>query len=472
MTPADDDIAQDLMDDVPANHERAAGPITPGFVAEVSTALETLGVEAANHVRTMVEPLHAADMADLLNMLHSDDRAALVALLGADFDPEVLSELDTVIRDEVVDALNPEDLAAAVSQLDTDDAIYVLEDLDEDKRQEVLDVMPAEERVALEEGLSYPEDSAGRLARRELVAVPQFWTVGQTIDFLRTKDDIPEDFHEIFIVDPRYHPIGTVALSRMLRAQRTVLMQDVMAEDLHVVPATWDQEEVAYLFKQYNLMSVPVSDTQGRLIGVITIDDVVDVIGEEADEDLLALAGVSDGDLNETAVAITRTRLPWLLLNLGTAFLAALVIALFDGAIEELVALAVLMPIVTSMGGNAGTQTMTVTVRALASRGITASNLWRVVNREVLVNFLNGITLAVLVGGVAGFWFQSVLLGVVLGAALIINLFVAGFFGVLIPITLERFKIDPAVASTVFLTMLTDVVGFFAFLGLAAWIIL
>lgn len=453
----------------PGDQDHAALIGNRDFVDAVAEALEA---GDHDHLRALVEPLHAADMADLIGLLPPDDRALFVQALGVDFDPEVLTEMDEAVRDDVVDSLPAGELAAAVSQLDTDDAVYVLEDLDAEKRQEVLDVMPAEERVAVEEALSYPEDSAGRLMRRELVAVPQFWTIGQTIDFLRNREDLPEDFHEIFVVDPRFHLVGTVALNRILRSKRDALMQDILEEDQRRIPVTMDQEEVAYLFKQYNLMSAAVTDSEGRLVGVITVDDVVDVITEEADEDLLALAGVSDGDVNESALTVTRARLPWLVVNLATAFLSASVIGFFETSIQKLVALAVLMPIVASMGGNAGTQTMTVTVRALASRDLTASNAWRVVSKEVLANVLNGLVLAVICGGLVGLWFHEAILGFVIGAALLFNLFMAGLFGAIIPLGFKRIGVDPAVASGVFLTTVTDVCGFLGFLGLAAWIIL
>lgn len=450
--------------------EKGEGPlVSASFLSAIREALE-LGDAAA--VRALVDPLHAADTADLIAFLEPDERPALIAALGAELDPQVLSELDENLMLEIVELLQPEEIAAAVSQLDSDDAVYILEDLDSERRQQVLDVIPDEDRIPLEEGLAYPEDSAGRLMRRELVAVPQFWNVGQTLDFLRETEDLPDDFHEIFIVDPRFHPAGTVPLNRVLRAKRDILMEDLMEEDQRLIPAVMDQEEVAYLFRQYNLLSAAVTDRQGRLVGVITVDDVVDVIQEEAEEDILRLGGVTQDDSYDTLIGILRRRLPWLMVNLGTGLLAATVISLFDASIEQLVALAILMPIVASMGGNAGTQTMTVTVRALATREINPANTRRAFRREVSVNFWNGLVLAILVGLLAGLWFESPMLGVVLAAALIFNMLVAGFFGVFIPLVLHRLGIDPAVASGVFLTMLTDVFGFFAFLGLAALVLL
>ncbi|RIK95389.1 MAG: magnesium transporter [Proteobacteria bacterium] len=456
-------------DDSEPNDGSEAYPLSPDFVAQVGEALEA-GDAAA--VLTLVEPLHEADIADLIGLISPEERPRLIAALGPVFNPEVLSELDETVRAELLETAKPAELAAAVAQLDTDDAVDILEELDEDKRQEVLDVLPAEERTAVEEGLSYPEESAGRLMRRELVAVPQFWTVGQTIDHLRESDDLPDDFHEIFVVDPRYHPVGAIPLNRIMRAKRPVAVAEIMETEPDLIPATMDQEEVAHIFKQYNLLSAPVVDGSGRLAGVITVDDVVDVIQEEAEEDILRMAGVSDAGLNESVRDVSKTRLLWLSVNLGTAVLASWVISLFDVTIEKLVALAVLMPIVASMGGNAGHQTMTVAVRALATRELMPANALRVVKREVLVGLINGILLALIIGVVAGVWFSSPLLGFVLGWALVINFFVAGLCGVLIPIGLQRLGVDPAVASSVFLTTVTDVVGFFSFLGLAAWILL
>ncbi len=456
-------------DDSEPNEGSEAYPLSPEFVAQVGEALEA-GDAAA--VLALVEPLHEADIADLIGLISPEERPKLITALGPVFNPEVLSELDETVRAEVLETAKPAELAAAVSQLDTDDAVDILEDLDEDKRQEVLDVLSAEERTAVEEGLSYPEESAGRLMRRELVAVPQFWTVGQTIDHLRESDDLPDDFHEIFVVDPRYHPVGAIPLNRIMRAKRPVAVADIMETEPDLIPATMDQEEVAHIFKQYNLLSAPVVDGSGRLVGVITVDDVVDVIQEEAEEDILRMAGVSDVGLNESVRDVSKTRLLWLSVNLCTAVLASWVISLFDVTIEKLVALAVLMPIVASMGGNAGHQTMTVAVRALATRELMPANALRVVKREVLVGLINGLLLALIIGVVAGVWFSSPLLGFVLGWALVINFFVAGLCGVLIPIGLQRLGVDPAVASSVFLTTVTDVVGFFSFLGLAAWILL
>jgi magnesium transporter len=356
-----------------------------------------------------------------------------------------------------------------VRELDSDDAVYLLEDLDEDDKQAILDQMSVPERLRLARALDYPEESAGRRMQTDFVAVPPYWTVGQTIDFLREDDGLPETFYEIFVVGPTFHLIGTVPLDRLLKAKRPTKISEVMHEEQQIVRATDDQEDVARLFKRYNLVSVAVVDEAERLVGMLTVDDIVDVIEEEAEEDIRAMAGVGDEELSDTVAYTARSRFPWLFVNTFTAFLAAAVIGVFDGTIEQMVALAVLMPIVASMGGNAGTQAMTVTVRALATREISRRNAGRIIRRELLVGLLNGAVLATLVGGAAGAWFLNWELGGVIAAALIINIVVAGLFGVLIPLTLNGMKVDPAVASGVFLTTVTDVVGFSMFLGLATW---
>ena len=444
-------------------------PVQPGFVRAVLAALDA-GDE--DRVHALTDPLHAADVADLLELISADQRKNLLAVLRDDLDPAILSELEEAVRDDVIDQLEPGDIAAAVSELESDDAVYILEDLEEDERQAVLDAVPAEERAAVEVGLAYPEDSAGRLMQRDLIAVPPFWTVGQTIDYLRETEDLPDSFFEIFAVDPKHHSVGTVALDKIMRTKRPVRIEDMMEREHTLIPVAMDQEEVSFLFKQYGLMSAAVVDPEGRLVGVITVDDVVDVIDEEAEEDLLLLAGVQEGDINEPVMVTTRTRLSWLLVNLGTAILASIVISLFAVSIEKLVALAVLMPIVASMGGNAGTQTLTVTVRALATHELTATNAARAVFKEVFVGGFNGILLAALIGVIAGLWFGNLALGYVLAAAMVINMLVAGLAGILVPLGLNRMNVDPAVASSVFVTTITDVVGFFAFLGLAAWFLI
>ena len=354
-------------------------------------------------------------------------------------------------------------------ELESDDAVAILEDLEPEERAEVLANIPAVERVALARSLEYPEDSAGRLMQTEFIAVPPFWSVGQTIDHLREASDLPEEFYGLFVIDPAHRLVGTVALDRLLRSGRPTPIADITDTDPYEVAATDDQEQVARLFERYNLVAAPVVDDARRLVGIITVDDIVDVIEEEADEDIRRLAGVGDEEASDSVMYVARSRIPWLLVNVLTAFLAAAVIGLFGATIEQMVALAALMPIVASMGGNAGTQAMTVTVRAIATRDIAGRTAFRVIGREVAVGLLNGVAVAALVGLGAGLWFHDVALGVVIGIALVVNLLVAGFVGATIPLVFDRLRIDPAIASGVVLTAVTDVTGFFVFLGLAGW---
>lgn len=449
--------------------EAAEAPVdlTPTYVQEI---LDALGSGRGTRVEELLGELHYADLADLLGWVSQAERYHLVEILRPDFDPEILTELDDELREEVIEQLGVAETAEAIAELDTDDAVDVVEDLEEEDRAALLDALPGVERAQIEQALSYPEYSAGRLMQRELVAVPDFWTVGQTVDYMRSSPDLPEDFYDIFVVDPRFHAIGTVSLSRLLRTNRPVSVRDVMSQEpLRSIPVTMEQEDIAHLFRQRDLVSAPVVDDEGRLLGVITVDDVVDIIDEEHEEDIMRLAGVGEeDDLSAAVFDTTRSRFAWLLVNLGTAVLASLVIGLFEATLDQIVALAVLMPIVASMGGNAGTQTLTVAVRALATRELTATNARRVVGKELLVGFFNGVLFAGLSGVVAWVWFKDPLIGGVIAAAMVVNMIVAGLAGTLIPLGLERAGIDPAIASSVFLTTVTDVVGFFAFLGLAA----
>lgn len=436
-------------------------------------------IERDDHeeVRALLEPVHDADVADLLQNLSSDERRTVVEALRQDFPPDVLAELDERVRDEVIEELGIAETVNAVRELETDDAVHIISELEEDQQELVLKAIPAQDRTLIEEALAFPEYSAGRLMRRELVAVPVFWSVGDTVDHLRTTaeanpDALPDEFFDIFVVDPGHRPVGSVSLSRMLRARRAQPMTDIMSTDLKVIDATTDQEDVAFLFRQRDLTSAPVVDAGGRLVGVITIDDVVDVIDEEHEDDIMRLGGVREDDLYSASIETAQSRFTWLLVNLGTAILASAVIGLFDATIEQMVALAVLMPIVASMGGNAGTQTLTVAVRALATKELTEANALRVIGKEVLVGAMNGFLFAVITGIIAWAWFRDAGLGLVIGLAMIVNLIVAGLFGAVIPLALDRMKIDPAIASAVFLTTVTDVVGFFAFLGLGAWLLL
>ena len=442
------------------------GALRQDVVARVAAAIADRDAAA---LKQEVGPLHQSEVGDLLESLGPEQRRALVELMGADFDFTALTEVDDAIRAEIVDAIPNEQIAQAVQDLDSDDAVYILEDLDAEDQNEILAQLPFTERIRLRRSLSYPEETAGRRMQTEFVAVPPFWTVGQTIDYMREEQNLPDHFSQIFVIDPTFRLLGAVALDKVLRTKRTVRVEDIMHETRHAIPALMDQEEAAQIFEQYDLLSAAVVDENERLVGVLTIDDVVDVIQQEAEEDLLRMGGVGDEELSDTVLATSRSRVPWLLVNLVTAFIAASVIGLFDATIEQIVALAILMPIVAGMGGNAGSQTMTVTVRALATRDLDIYNAGRIVRRELGVGFLNGIIFAVLIGIVAAAWFRSPDLGGIIAAAMIINMCMAAFAGIMIPLLLDRFGADPAVASSVFVTAVTDTVGFFAFLGLASW---
>ncbi|AUQ73870.1 magnesium transporter [Phaeobacter piscinae] len=431
-------------------------------------------VEAADQAQltALMEPLHAADIADLLEQISAFDRGQLIRLYDREFDGEILSELDESIREEVISLLAPQVLAEAVRDLESDDVVDLLEDLEEPQQEAILNTLEDADRVAVEQSLSYPENSAGRLMQREVVMAPDHWTVGQAIDFMRESDHLPDQFYHVVLVDPRLHPVGNVTLGRIMSSKREVPLGDIVEETFQIIPADQDEEDVAYAFNQYHLISAPVVDDEGRLVGVITMDDAMVVLDEEHEEDILRLAGVGEGSLADRVMATTKQRFPWLAVNLATAILASLVIAQFEATIAEFVALAVLMPIVASMGGNAGTQSLTVAVRALATRDLTGSNVWRVIRREVLVGLVNGLAFALIMGVVGILWFGSPVLGVVIAVAMVINLVVAGLAGTVVPIILEKIGVDPALASGAFVTTVTDIVGFFAFLGLAGAMLL
>ncbi|MCB9957864.1 MAG: magnesium transporter [Rhodospirillaceae bacterium] len=459
----------------PADPEAASTENPYGLQEELQREIEqAIDDSRLEEVDRLASGLHSADMADLLERLHPDDRQTVVEVIrpALQSDAQFLTYLNPDIREDVVEQLDPEELARALTGLDSDDAFTVIEELDEDVREAVLNAMPTIARRWIEEGLNYPEYSAGRLMQREFIAVPMFWTVGKTIDFLRTAEDLPDEFYDVFVIDPRYRPTGDIKISKILRSKRSVRLADLVEEEIRSVPAAMDQEEVAFLFRQYDLTSAAVVDADGRLIGVVTVDDVVDVIDEEAEDDLFKMGGVREGDLYHDVMETSRARFAWLGVNLVTAVVASSVIAMFEGTIQQIVALAVLMPIVASMGGNAGTQTLTVAVRAIAMKELSGHNARRVMWKEVLVGSINGVLFAVIAGAVAALWFQDILLGLVIGSAMIVTLIIAGLSGTIIPLALDRFKVDPAVASGVFLTTVTDVVGFFAFLGLAAWVLL
>jgi len=423
-------------------------------------------------IAPLIAGLHEADLADLLEHLGSADRAVVVEHIPDDIFAEVVSHLDETVREELLEKLDTRRLAAVVAELETDDAVDLIEDLDEEDQRELLDAVPAGDRLLYEEALAWPEYSAGRLMRREVVAIPSMWTVGETIDFMRSDTELPDDFYNLVVVDPTHKPVGTLPVSRVLRSSRPELLTAIMNEDIRPIPVTMDQEDVAFLFRQYAMVEGPVVDEAGRLVGVITVDDVVEVMEEEHEDDILKLAGVGEDDYYSAVMATTRSRFSWLLVNLFTAIAASGVIAFFDAAIEKVVALAVLMPIVASMGGNAGTQTLTVTVRALATRELSPGGTLRAVAKESLVGLINGVVFAVLMGVITWTWFADPILGGVLATAMVANLLIAGLAGTLIPLGLERWGADPAVASGVFLTTVTDVVGFFVFLGLGSLILL
>jgi len=441
------------------------GEIRHEFVADIAHAIHA---DNTPLLRAIVAELHEADLGDLIAALDADDRVRLVELTGTDFDFSALNEVDDAVREEILEELEPETVAEGVRELESDDAVELLEGLDEKDQDEILEKLPPSERDALERSLEYPENSAGRRMQTEFVAVPPDWSAGQAIDYLRETPDLPNRFYEIYPVDGAQHWQGAVSLDALLRAGRQVPLAGLIDEDRRRVSVMDDQEEVARLFGKYNLVAAPVVDTANRLVGVITIDDVVDVIEEEADEDLRALGGVtSDEELSDNVWTIARGRFNWLLVNLATAFLASSVLGLFEGQLEQMVALAVLAPIVASQGGNAATQTMTVAVRALATRELGSNNAFRVVMREGLVGLVNGLAFAVITGIAAVAWFRIPALGVVIGLAMLCNLIAGALGGILIPMVLERARADPAVASGTFVTTVTDVVGFFSFLGIA-----
>jgi magnesium transporter len=440
----------------------------------VSAILYAVDIEDKVKLSELMDPLHAADIADLLEQINAFDRSRLIRLYDREFDGDILSELDDSIREEVIAVLTPQVLAEAVRDLDSDDVVDLVEDLEEGQQEAILDVLEDVDRAAVEQALSYPEFSAGRLMQREVVMAPEHWTVGEAIDYLRSADPnaLPDQFYHMVLVDPRLHPIGNVTLGKIMRSKREVPLSTITEDVFQIIPVDQDEGDVAYAFNQYHLISAPVVDSEGRLIGLITIDDAMVVLDEEHEEDIMRLAGVGEGSLSDRVVETTKQRMPWLAVNLITSIAASMVIAQFEMAIAQIVALAVLMPIVASMGGNAGTQSLTVAVRAIATKDLTSANVWRVLRREVLVGLANGLIFAVVMGVVGYIWFGSYMLGVVIASAMVVNMVVAGFAGTVIPVMLERWGVDPALASGAFVTTVTDIVGFFAFLGLAAVILL
>lgn len=438
----------------------------------IEAVVAAIELDEAIALDSLVADLHSSELGDLIEALPEAARSGLVQLLGEDFDFAALTEIDDSIRADLMELIPNQQIADAVKDLESDDAVYILEDMDGEDRDEILESLPFQERIKLRRSLDYPEESAGRRMQSEFVAVPPFWSVGQTIDYMRENEELPESFTQIFVVDPTFHLLGAIDLDRILRARRAVKIEELMRNTHRPIQGDMDQEEAAQIFEQYDLVSEAVVDHDGRLVGVLTIDDVVDVIQQEAEEDILRLGGVGAEELSDSVYSTTKSRFLWLLINLGTAILASIVIGAFGSTIEQMVALAVLMPIVASMGGNAGTQTMTVTVRALATKDLDIYNSARIIRREVTVGVLNGIIFAVLIGIVASFWFGSSALGLVIAIAMVINMVAAALAGILIPMVLDKVGADPAIASSVFVTTVTDVVGFLAFLGLASAVLL
>lgn len=440
------------------------------LVADIEAAIDAGDGPALNG---LLDPLHGADVADLIEQLTPQRRGRLLRLYSGEIDAEILTEIDESIREEVIEALPREVVAEAVREMDTDDVVDLVEDLDAPEREEILSALDAEDRVAVEQSLTWPEYSAGRLMQSEVVTAPEHWTVGETIDFLRREEWLPDQFYHVVLIDPRRRPIGYVTLGRLLSSPRATPLRDLTEDSFRSIRATAEEADVAYLFNQYHLISAPVVDEADRLVGVITIDDAMSVLDEEHEEDILLLAGVGDeSSISDTVVETARQRVPWLGANVLTALLAAGVIAFFEESIASLVALAVLMPIVASLGGNAATQTLTVVVRGLATKSLTPSNVWRIVRRETIVGLMNGAMFGAVMAVVAYVWFRDAELSGVIAAAMIINLTVAAVGGILVPLALDRMGQDPALASPTFVTMLTDVIGFMAFLGLATWILL
>ncbi|MDO5620400.1 MAG: magnesium transporter [Paracoccus sp. (in: a-proteobacteria)] len=439
----------------------------------IEQIVEAIEQENQPALDEILEPMHAADIADVIEQLSAGDRREFLNLYSDEIDGEILSEIDESIRDEVLEQLPPEVVAEAVREMDTDDVVDLIEDMDEGERQEILAALDESDRVAVQQSLTYPEYSAGRLMQSEVVTAPEHWNVGETIDFLRSEDWLPEQFYHVILVDPRRRPVGYVTLGKVLSSGRYTKLRDITEDSFRTIHVEQDEGDVAFAFNKYHLISAPVVDDADRLVGVITIDDAMSVLDEEHEEDILRLAGVGDdSSISDTVAETVRQRIPWLGVNILTALLAATVISVFEDSIARLVALAVLMPIVASMGGNAGTQTLTVVVRGLATKTLTESNMWRIIRREAAVGLTNGATFAVVMAAVAFIWFRDPALSMVIAVAMIINLTVAALGGILVPLALDRAGADPALASPTFVTTLTDVIGFFAFLGLATLVLL
>lgn len=469
MTEADNDIILDPPENAPIDAAPETG-LPDTFVREI---VELIDQPYIDRIQELCQDLPATDAAELLSKLDSHHRHELVQILEDILPPDTFSYLSYEVLHDVMKGMSGAYIAAIVNALETDDAIRLIDDLGDERRSEVIRLLSKKVRLAVEEGLTFPEESAGRLMQRECVAIPQFWTVGKTVDYLRAAAEaLPDKFYDIFIVDPMHRFVGSVALDNILCTQRGVKMDVIVNEEHVTIPSAMDQEQVAHLFRRKDLLSAPVVDDDGRLLGMITVDDVVDVIAKEAEEDLLKLGGVADSDIYSSTFDTAKSRFVWLAVNLVTAIIAAYVISMFEGTIQKLVALAALMPIVASMGGNAGTQTLAVAVRAIATKELSAANAWRVTAKEFFVGSINGFLFAIMMGVITWLWYHDPQLGMIIGAAMVVNLMAAGLSGILIPLAIHKMGWDPATSATVFLTTITDVIGFFAFLGLATLFLL
>jgi magnesium transporter len=435
----------------------------------INTFSERIQTEDIKFINQTLKDLHESDVANLIENLENETRTKLIAIEGFNINPDIFIELNESIQSEVLQILSIDSIINIIKRLESDDSIKILENLDKSKKETVLEKLPPKDKFLLEEGLSYPEDSAARIMQREFTAVPSNWSVGQTIDYLRENKDLPKEFLEIFIVDNEFKPVGTVPSSRVLRASRESKMNSIMSEMPVLIPVNMDKEEVGHTFENYSLVSAGVINKDNKFVGMITADDVVTVVQEEAEEDVLRLAGVGDEEITDSVIVKTKRRFNWLLLNLFTALLATWVISNFGASIEQMVALAFLMPIVASMGGNAGMQTLAVTIRAIATKELSKTNFNRVVGKEFLIGILNGIIFAIITAVIVQLWFKQLNLSLLIGVSMILNMIVAGLFGILVPVSLKKLNIDPALASSVFVTTITDVIGFLSFLGLGSF---
>ena len=436
------------------------------FISIFSDKIRSSDIQFINQT---LKDLHESDVANLIENLSNETRTKLIEIEEFNIDPDIFIELNESIQSEVLQLLSTESIINIIKRLESDDSIKILENLEKNKKESVLEKLPPKDKFLLEEGLSYPEDSAARIMQREFTAVPSNWSVGQTIDYLRENKDLPKEFLEIFIVDNDFKPVGTVPSSRVLRTSRDSKMNSIMTEMPVLISVNMDKEEVGHTFESYNLISAGVVNKDNKLVGMITADDVVTVVQEEAEEDALRLAGVGDEEITDSVIIKTKRRFNWLLLNLFTALLATWVISNFGASIEQMVALAFLMPIVASMGGNAGMQTLAVTIRAIAKKELSDSNFNRVVGKEFIIGVLNGIIFAIITAIIVHLWFKEINLSLLIGVSMILNMIVAGLFGILVPVSLKKMNIDPALASSVFVTTITDVIGFLSFLGLGSY---